>query len=146
MKRSVVRPALLAGLIVGCVAGYPAQAGAGNVTGAAAGAAAGSVSGAVSGVMVGAAATTTPISAGARLAGTCAACHGTAGATAGRNGGGSAPIPSLAGQSREALSSSLRAFKAGTRQSTIMTQIAKGYTDEQIELLSAYFAAQKKGG
>ena len=150
MKRSILRPALLAGLIVGCVAGYPAQAGADAVTGAAAGAvtgaAAGPVTGAVSGVMVGAAATTTPISAGARLAGTCAACHGTAGATAGRNGGGSAPIPSLAGQSREALSSSLRAFKAGTRQSTIMTQIAKGYTDEQIELLSAYFAAQKKGG
>jgi sulfide dehydrogenase cytochrome subunit len=90
-------------------------------------------------------AATAPIPTGARLAATCAACHGTAGATVGLKGG-SGPIPALAGQSREALSSSLRAFKAGTRQSTIMTQIAKGYTDEQIELLSAYFAAQKKGG
>ncbi len=118
MKRCVLRPALLAGLILGSLAASSALA---------------------------AAASTMPISAGARLAATCAACHGTAGATAGRAGGAGGPIATLAGQSREALSSSLRAFKAGTRQSTIMTQIAKGYTDEQIELLSAYFAAQKKG-
>jgi len=74
----------------------------------------------------------------ARLAATCAACHGTAGHTQGST------LPALAGQSQQALSASLHAFKAGKRESTIMTQIAKGYTDEQIELLAAYFAAQKK--
>jgi cytochrome c553 len=79
------------------------------------------------------------ISAGARLAATCAACHGTDGATKDL-----ATLPRLAGQSQQALSASLHAFKAGTRPATIMTQIAKGYTDEQIELLAAYFAAQKK--
>jgi sulfide dehydrogenase cytochrome subunit len=75
---------------------------------------------------------------GARLAATCAACHGTAGNTQGST------LPPLAGQPQQTLSATLHAFKSATRQSTIMTQIAKGYTDEQIELLASYFAAQKK--
>jgi cytochrome c553 len=74
----------------------------------------------------------------ARLAATCAACHGTNGATQGGT------LPPLAGQPQQALAAALRDFKAGKRQATIMTQIAKGYTDEQIELLAAWFAAQKK--
>lgn len=80
---------------------------------------------------------TPEISKGARLAATCVACHGTNGDTKGGT------LPRLAGQSQQALSASLHAFKSGTRPSTIMTQIAKGYTDEQIELLATYFAAQK---
>ena len=75
---------------------------------------------------------------GARLAATCVACHGTNGATQGTT------IPALAGQPRQTLADSLRAFKTNARQSTIMTQIARGYSDEQIEQLAAYFSAQKK--
>ena len=33
-------------------------------------------------------------------------------------------------------------FKDGKRPATIMHQIAKGYTDEQIRLIAGYFAAQ----
>ena len=84
----------------------------------------------------------TTISPGARLAANCAACHGTNGDT--KNAPNFATLPGLAGQPRENLAASLRAFKSGARPSTIMTQIAKGYTDEQIELLAAFFAAQKK--
>ena len=73
----------------------------------------------------------------ARLAGTCAACHGTNGATRGDT------LPPLAGQPKQALSAALHDFKTGKRQATIMTQIAKGYSDEQIEQLAAWFAAQK---
>ncbi|MBV7539254.1 c-type cytochrome [Duganella sp. sic0402] len=83
-------------------------------------------------------ATSPAIPPAARLAATCAACHGTAGHTQGNT------LPALAGQSQQALSASLHAFKTGKRESTIMTQIAKGYSDEQIELLAAYFAAQQK--
>nr|WP_315254339.1 c-type cytochrome [uncultured Duganella sp.] len=79
------------------------------------------------------------ISPAARLAATCAACHGTAGHTQGGT------LPALAGQTQQALLASLRDFKSGKREATIMTQIAKGYTDEQIELLAAYFAAQTRG-
>jgi sulfide dehydrogenase cytochrome subunit len=73
---------------------------------------------------------------GQRLYATCAGCHGTAGA------GSGGVLPVLAGQPKGALAASLLAFKAGTRPATIMRQIAKGYTDEQIEQMAAYLAAQ----
>ncbi|MDB5795160.1 MAG: cytochrome c-like protein [Noviherbaspirillum sp.] len=75
---------------------------------------------------------------GQRLYATCANCHGTNGVSAG------GPLPTLAGQPKEALVESLKAFRAGTRPATIMHQIAKGYTDEQIETIAAYLAEQEK--
>jgi cytochrome c553 len=77
------------------------------------------------------------ISEGQRLAATCTGCHGTHGVTAGD------ALPSLAGQPKEALLASLKAFRDGTRDSTIMRQLARGYTDEQLATIAAYFAAQK---
>ena len=35
-------------------------------------------------------------------------------------------------------------FRAGKRPATIMHQLAKGFSDAQIEQLAVYFAAQKK--
>lgn len=78
--------------------------------------------------------------AGAYLAGTCANCHGTDGRSAG--GGG---MPGLAGMSRAYLVEQMNAFRAGTRPATIMHQIAKGYTDEQIAQLAEFFARQGAG-
>jgi cytochrome subunit of sulfide dehydrogenase len=72
------------------------------------------------------------------LAATCANCHG----TDGRSVAGSA-VPSLAGMQKDHLVTQLKAFKAGTRPSTIMTQLAKGYSDAQIEQIAGYLAAQK---
>ncbi|EXI71532.1 MAG: Flavocytochrome c cytochrome subunit [Candidatus Accumulibacter sp. SK-11] len=37
----------------------------------------------------------------------------------------------------------MKAFKNGTRPATIMHQLAKGYTDEEIAILAEYFAKQK---
>ncbi len=74
---------------------------------------------------------------GQRLYATCAACHGTNGAGAGN------ALPVLAGQPRDALIASMRAFKSGARPATIMHQISKGYTDEQIQEIAAYLAKQK---
>jgi len=73
------------------------------------------------------------------LAATCANCHGTDGRSAG--GGG---MPGLAGLSRTYMIEQMNAFRSGTRQATIMHQLAKGYTDEQIGLLADFFAKQKK--
>jgi sulfide dehydrogenase cytochrome subunit len=73
------------------------------------------------------------------LAASCAQCHG----TEGRAAAGSA-LPSLAGQPRDTLLAQLQAFKAGTRPSTIMQQLARGYTDAQLEQLAAFFAAQRQ--
>ncbi|PIV71716.1 MAG: cytochrome C, partial [Rhodocyclales bacterium CG17_big_fil_post_rev_8_21_14_2_50_68_7] len=39
----------------------------------------------------------------------------------------------------------LKEFRAGERKvATVMHQHAKGYSDDQIERIAAYFAAQKK--
>jgi cytochrome subunit of sulfide dehydrogenase len=72
------------------------------------------------------------------LAANCAQCHG----TDGRAAPGSA-LPSIAGRPRDDLLAQLQAFKAGTRPSTIMQQLARGYTDAQLAQLAGFFAAQK---
>jgi sulfide dehydrogenase cytochrome subunit len=72
------------------------------------------------------------------LAATCANCHGTLGK--GIPGGS---IPNLAGLKNEYFVEQMLAFKSGTRPATIMHQLAKGYTDEQIRLLATYFASQQ---
>jgi cytochrome c553 len=70
------------------------------------------------------------------LAATCANCHNTTGRSL-------TGMPEIAGRSKESLASTLKEFKGGQRPATIMHQIAKGYTDGQLELIAAYFAAQK---
>jgi sulfide dehydrogenase cytochrome subunit len=74
--------------------------------------------------------------AGRDLAATCASCHGTVGASAGG-------IDSLAGRPKEELLTPIRAFKSGALVGTVMPQLAKGYTDEQIDVVCAWFAAQR---
>ena len=66
----------------------------------------------------------------------CANCHGT-------NGRAEGTAVSLAGQPADELIKKMVAFKSGERQATIMHQIAKGYTDEQLAQLADYFAAQR---
>ncbi len=73
---------------------------------------------------------------GRNLAAACANCHGT-------NGVSQGGFPSLAGQPRSQLVRLMQEFRAGKRPATIMHQISKGYTDEQMEALAAYFSAQK---
>ena len=75
----------------------------------------------------------------ASLAASCTACHG----TEGRAVQGSA-LPSLAGMPATYIVEQFKAFKGGTRPATVMHQLAKGYSDAQVEQLAAYFAAQKK--
>jgi len=73
------------------------------------------------------------------LAATCFTCHG----TDGRSVGGIPP--SLAGQDKSYLVQQMKDFKSGKRSATIMHQHAKGYTDEQIELIATYFSGLKAG-
>ncbi len=72
----------------------------------------------------------------AYLAANCANCHG----TDGRSAGG---IPPLAGLEPALFIERMNTFKSGTRPATVMHQIAKGYTDEQIAVLARYFSRQK---
>jgi cytochrome c553 len=79
---------------------------------------------------------------GARsLAATCAQCHGTDGSAI-----EGSMVPGLAGMPAGDLAERMKSFKSGARPGSVMPQIAKGYTDAQIEQLAAYFAARKKTG
>lgn len=73
------------------------------------------------------------------LAANCATCHG----TDGRAGSTAAGIAPLAGMARGYFVEQMTAFRDGKRAATIMHQLVKGYSDEQISLLAEYFAAQK---
>jgi cytochrome c553 len=73
------------------------------------------------------------------LAATCANCHG----TEGRTTDGSA-VPSLAGMPRDYMLKQMAAFKDGSRPATVMHQLAKGLTQQQIDTVATYFAALKR--
>jgi cytochrome c553 len=73
------------------------------------------------------------------LAATCANCHGTNGRTV----QGSA-IPALAGMPRDYMLTQFKAFKDGSRPATVMHQISKGYSEQQLESLASYFANQHR--
>ncbi|HEX4943551.1 MAG TPA: c-type cytochrome [Usitatibacteraceae bacterium] len=73
------------------------------------------------------------------LAANCAACHG----TNGRPASGST-LAGLAGKPRNEMSNSLTQFKEGKKPATVMHQLAKGYSDEELEALADYFSKQPR--
>jgi cytochrome c553 len=71
-------------------------------------------------------------------AASCAACHGT-------NGQAQPGMTALAGVPQELIVQKMLDYKAGRMPAaTVMHQLAKGYSDEQITAIAGYFAAQKK--
>lgn len=70
-------------------------------------------------------------------AGACANCHGT-------NGNALAGNEPLAGMKREDIVQKMLDFKNGRKPATVMHQLAKGYSDEQIAAIAGWFAAQKR--
>ncbi len=71
------------------------------------------------------------------MAASCANCHGT-------NGAAAPGMVALAGYDKSGLVKAMADFKSGARPATIMHQLAKGYSEAQIEAIAGYFAAQKK--
>jgi cytochrome c553 len=77
---------------------------------------------------------------GRNLAASCAICHGTDGRPATKD----SPLIPLAGLPRDHIATQMRAFRDGKRPATVMHQLAKGYTDQQIDAMAGWFAAQKR--
>ncbi len=71
------------------------------------------------------------------LAAQCANCHGT-------NGKSVAEVPSLAGQPASLLVQKMKDYRDGKLPASIMHQLAKGYSDEQMALMADYFSRQPK--
>jgi len=72
------------------------------------------------------------------LAATCANCHGTDGK--GLPDGG---MPLINNLTSEQMLTQLKAFKSGAREGTIMPQLAKGYSDEQLEIIAKQLGKQQ---
>jgi len=73
------------------------------------------------------------------LAASCAACHGTQGRPPPK-----ATLAALAGMPAAELVAQMKAFRSGVRPSTVMRQLALGYSEAQLEVLGAFFASQPR--
>ena len=71
---------------------------------------------------------------------TCIACHGVDGNSV------NPEWPSIAGQHPQYIIKQLKAFKSGARQNPLMTPMAMGLSDADVEDLAAYFATQTVNG
>ena len=71
------------------------------------------------------------------MAASCAGCHGTSGIAV-------QGMESLAGVPKDELLKKMLDFKTGKKPATLMHQLSKGFSDEQLEQLAGYFAALKK--
>lgn len=65
------------------------------------------------------------------LAATCANCHGTGGVSVAGN-----DMPKINELTHSQIAEMLRQYKSGEKTGTIMPQIAKGYTEEQIDIIA----------
>jgi cytochrome c553 len=66
----------------------------------------------------------------------CSGCHPASPRVA-------SPVPRLAGLDRAAIVKAMQDFRSGARAATVMDRIAKGFTDEEIQAIAAWFAAQR---
>lgn len=71
------------------------------------------------------------------LAAGCIGCHGSDGASRGA-------IPPLAGKSERLLLLALTEYKSGASSGTVMNRIARGYSDEELARLAAWFAGRRE--
>jgi cytochrome c553 len=75
------------------------------------------------------------LAAGKARAAICTACHGA-------NGVSANPVwPSLAGQQKDYIVAALKAYKDGARKNEMMSGIAKGLSDADMEALAAYYSS-----
>ncbi|AGI25715.1 class I cytochrome c [Pseudomonas sp. ATCC 13867] len=67
----------------------------------------------------------------------CSSCHGAAGVSVAPN------FPNLAGQRDVYLRKQLQDFRSGARKDPVMSPVAAGLTDAQIEAAVRYYTGQK---
>ena len=69
-------------------------------------------------------------------AASCSGCHPA-------HANASTPVPRLAGQGADAIIDAMQAFRSRQRPATVMDRIAKGFSDEEIKAIAAWFATQR---
>lgn len=79
-----------------------------------------------------------PVARGQKISSQCAPCHG-------KQGVSSSPLnPNLAGQKDQYIVNQLLAFKSRERQHTMMNQLAKRLSEEEMKDLAAFFSSLNK--
>jgi cytochrome c553 len=66
----------------------------------------------------------------------CTGCHPS-------SARGISPVVRLAGLEQAAIVKAMQDFRAGRRVATVMDRIAKGFTDEEIQAIAAWYAGQR---
>ena len=69
-------------------------------------------------------------------AASCSGCHATSPRV-------TTPVPRLAGRDRADIVKAMQDFRTGARAGTVMDRIAKGFTDEEIQAIAAWYATQR---
>jgi len=69
-------------------------------------------------------------------AASCTGCHPSSARVA-------SPVPRLVGVDRAAIVRAMQEFRSGQRTGTVMDRIAKGFTDEEIQAIAAWYAGQR---
>jgi cytochrome subunit of sulfide dehydrogenase len=53
------------------------------------------------------------------------------------------PVPRLAGADANAVVAAMQDYRSGQRPATVMDRIAKGFSDDEIKAIAAWFAMQR---
>jgi sulfide dehydrogenase cytochrome subunit len=53
------------------------------------------------------------------------------------------PVARLVGQDPAAIVAAMQAFRTGQRPATVMDRIAKGFSDDEVRAIAAWYAAQR---
>ena len=69
-------------------------------------------------------------------AASCSGCHPTSARVA-------SPVPRLIGLAPDAIVRAMKEFRTGQRAGTVMDRLAKGFTDEEIQAIAAWYATQR---
>jgi sulfide dehydrogenase cytochrome subunit len=68
-------------------------------------------------------------------AASCLGCHAAAGSES--------PVVPLSSLTAEQIQIAMQAFRSGSRASTVMDRIAKGFTDEEVRAIAQWYARDK---
>ena len=53
------------------------------------------------------------------------------------------PVPRLVGRDQAEVVKAMQEFRSGTRAATVMDRIARGFTDQEILAIAAWYASQR---
>jgi cytochrome c553 len=53
------------------------------------------------------------------------------------------PVPRLVGLERAAIVRAMQEFRSGQRAGTVMDRLVRGFTDDEIQAIAAWYASQR---